>query len=235
MVLVGPSGCGKSTTLRMIAGLEEADGGRDPDRRPRRERRAAEGPRHRDGLPELRPLSAHDRLREHGLRPASCGMCRKAEIDARVQEAAEILGLERPADAQAARSSPAASASAWRWAAPSCASRRCSCSTSRSRTSTPSCGSQMRAEISSACTSARRHDDLRDARPGGGDDDGRPHRGMNGRDASAGRGAAGGLRPPGEPVRRGVHRHPADEPTARRGRRRAYHRGRFRHRSPGRR
>jgi multiple sugar transport system ATP-binding protein len=28
MVLVGPSGCGKSTTLRMIAGLEKASGGR---------------------------------------------------------------------------------------------------------------------------------------------------------------------------------------------------------------
>jgi len=27
VVLVGPSGCGKSTTLRMIAGLEEADSG----------------------------------------------------------------------------------------------------------------------------------------------------------------------------------------------------------------
>ncbi|HYQ98583.1 MAG TPA: ABC transporter ATP-binding protein, partial [Casimicrobiaceae bacterium] len=27
-VLLGPSGCGKSTTLRLIAGLEEADGGR---------------------------------------------------------------------------------------------------------------------------------------------------------------------------------------------------------------
>src|SRR3712207_287057 len=28
MVLVGPSGCGKSTTLRMLAGLEEVNGGR---------------------------------------------------------------------------------------------------------------------------------------------------------------------------------------------------------------
>ena len=28
VVLVGPSGCGKTTTLRMIAGLEEASGGR---------------------------------------------------------------------------------------------------------------------------------------------------------------------------------------------------------------
>src|SRR3954468_20279135 len=27
-VLLGPSGCGKSTTLRLIAGLEHADGGR---------------------------------------------------------------------------------------------------------------------------------------------------------------------------------------------------------------
>ena len=28
LVLVGPSGCGKSTTLRMLAGLEDVDGGR---------------------------------------------------------------------------------------------------------------------------------------------------------------------------------------------------------------
>ena len=28
LVLVGPSGCGKSTSLRMLAGLEEIDGGR---------------------------------------------------------------------------------------------------------------------------------------------------------------------------------------------------------------
>ncbi|NDP42535.1 MAG: ABC transporter ATP-binding protein, partial [Aromatoleum sp.] len=27
-VLLGPSGCGKSTTLRLVAGLEQADGGR---------------------------------------------------------------------------------------------------------------------------------------------------------------------------------------------------------------
>ena len=38
LVLVGPSGCGKSTLLRMIAGLEEVDRRRDPDRRPRRDR-----------------------------------------------------------------------------------------------------------------------------------------------------------------------------------------------------
>ncbi len=36
-VLVGPSGCGKSTLLRVIAGLEESDGGDDPFRRSRRD------------------------------------------------------------------------------------------------------------------------------------------------------------------------------------------------------
>jgi ABC-type Fe3+/spermidine/putrescine transport system ATPase subunit len=39
MVFVGPSGCGKTTTLRMIG-----------------QRRRAPPPRHRHGLPELRPL-----------------------------------------------------------------------------------------------------------------------------------------------------------------------------------
>ena len=38
MILVGSSGCGKTTALRMIAGLEDADAGDDPDRRPRRQR-----------------------------------------------------------------------------------------------------------------------------------------------------------------------------------------------------
>ena len=56
VVLVGPSGCGKSTLLRMVAGLEEITagtisiGGRVSTRR-------AEGPRLRDGVPELRAVS----------------------------------------------------------------------------------------------------------------------------------------------------------------------------------
>ena len=68
IVLVGPSGCGKSTTLRMIAGLEEITSGNDLDRRQGDERGRAEGPRHRDGVPELRALPAHDGVREHGVR-----------------------------------------------------------------------------------------------------------------------------------------------------------------------
>src|ERR1041384_409936 len=65
IVLVGPSGCGKSTLLRLIAGLEEVSQGAI----------SIDGTevttlaRQRDGLPELRALSAHERAPEHRLRP----------------------------------------------------------------------------------------------------------------------------------------------------------------------
>ena len=58
VVIVGPSGCGKSTLLRMVAGLEEISdgeisiGGRVGARRAR----------YRHGVPELRALSAHERV-----------------------------------------------------------------------------------------------------------------------------------------------------------------------------
>ena len=71
LVLVGPSGCGKTTALRMVAGLEEISERHALDRRPRRQRRLAEGARHRDGLPELRALPAPERRREHRVRAAA--------------------------------------------------------------------------------------------------------------------------------------------------------------------
>jgi multiple sugar transport system ATP-binding protein len=92
MVLVGPSGCGKSTTLRMIAGLEEIDGGtiRIDDRIVN------------DVLPKDRDiamvfqnyalyphLSVYDNL-AFGLKLRKFS---KPEIDRRVQEAAQLLGL----------------------------------------------------------------------------------------------------------------------------------------------
>ena len=91
VVLVGPSGCGKSTLLRMLAGLEEISGGeilidgkvvnelesKDRDIAmvfqsyalyPHMTVRENMGfSRHRDGVPELCALPAHDGAREHGL------------------------------------------------------------------------------------------------------------------------------------------------------------------------
>ena len=123
-VLVGPSGSGKSTALRMVAGLEEATSGDDPDRRPRGQRRRAAGPRHRDGVPELRAVPAHERRGQHGLRAEDAGR-RKPRSRDRVARgrasgsASASCSHRRPRAALAA-----ASASASRWAARSCASRR---------------------------------------------------------------------------------------------------------------
>ena len=69
MVLVGPSGCGKTTSLRMIAGLEEITRGRRSASATGSSTTCPQGPRHRHGVPELRALPAHDRLRQPGLRP----------------------------------------------------------------------------------------------------------------------------------------------------------------------
>ena len=60
VILVGPSGCGKSTALRMIAGLEDITEGELKIGGQVVNEKAPEGPRHRDGLPELRAVPAHD-------------------------------------------------------------------------------------------------------------------------------------------------------------------------------
>ena len=111
VVLVGPSGCGKSTTLRMIAGLEEITGGRDLDRRRAGQRRAAARPRHRHGVPELRALSAHDRVREHGVRPET------AEIP---QGARSSAGSTRPPASSIERAAGAPAQGPLRRPAPAC-------------------------------------------------------------------------------------------------------------------
>ena len=67
VVLVGPSGCGKSTLLRMIAGLENITAGTITIGERVVNDVPPERARHRDGVPELCALSAHDRRRQHGL------------------------------------------------------------------------------------------------------------------------------------------------------------------------
>src|SRR6186713_1133723 len=93
MVLVGPSGCGKSTTLRLIAGLEEITGGTI----------SIDGKIVNHVLPKDRDIamvfqnyalyphmSVYDNM-AFGLKLRKFP---KAEIQARVREAAAMLGLE---------------------------------------------------------------------------------------------------------------------------------------------
>src|SRR3954451_17474654 len=93
LVLVGPSGCGKSTALRMVAGLEQPSSGNlfIGDRRVN-----DVAPRDRDIAMvfqnyALYPhMSVYDNL-AFGLKLRKRP---KAEIDRRVKEAAELLGLQ---------------------------------------------------------------------------------------------------------------------------------------------
>jgi multiple sugar transport system ATP-binding protein len=93
VVLVGPSGCGKSTLLRMIAGLEEISGGdiaigaRVVNDLPPKERDVAMVFQNYALYPHM---TVYDNMAfSLLLRKAD-----KAEIDARVQRAAEILNLK---------------------------------------------------------------------------------------------------------------------------------------------
>jgi multiple sugar transport system ATP-binding protein len=93
MVLVGPSGCGKSTLLRMIAGLEEITAGHGYIG----EREVTNlSPRDRDVAMvfqnyALYPHLTVERNLAYGLRVRHIA---KAEVDRRVREVAQMLGLE---------------------------------------------------------------------------------------------------------------------------------------------
>ena len=92
MVLVGPSGCGKRTALRMLAGLERSPkGGSSSATASSTTLRHSTG--HRNGIPVVRPVSAHDRLQQPGVRSRNQKVP-KRDIDRRIQRAAEILDLD---------------------------------------------------------------------------------------------------------------------------------------------
>ena len=97
IVLVGPSGCGKSTTLRMIAGLEDI----------------SKGELHIDGklVNDVEPkdrdiamvfqsyaLYPHMTVRENMEFPLKLKKVPREEIDKRVKDAAEILGITQYLD-----------------------------------------------------------------------------------------------------------------------------------------
>ncbi|MFZ5946271.1 MAG: ABC transporter ATP-binding protein [Bacillota bacterium] len=97
VVLVGPSGCGKSTTLRMIAGLEEISGGslfigeRLVNNVPPKDRDIAM-------VFQNYALYPHMNVRENMAFSLKLRKFDKAEIEKRINEAANILGLEKLLD-----------------------------------------------------------------------------------------------------------------------------------------
>jgi multiple sugar transport system ATP-binding protein len=92
LVLVGPSGCGKSTALRMLAGLEDIDGGRiligDRDV-------SHVAPKERDIAMVFQnyALYPHMTVGENMGFALKIAKVSKDEIERRVQEAAKILDL----------------------------------------------------------------------------------------------------------------------------------------------
>ena len=123
MVLVGPSGCGKTTALRMVAGLEEITGGevRIGDRVvndvPPRERDIAMVFQSYALYPHL---SVYENI-AFGLRVRK--LPEAGDRPARPDAARDARHRDRCSSASRAPS-PAGSASAWRWAGRSSASRR---------------------------------------------------------------------------------------------------------------
>jgi multiple sugar transport system ATP-binding protein len=97
VVLVGPSGCGKSTLLRMVAGLEEVTSGeisiddRVVNDVPPKDRDIAMVFQNYALYPHM---SVYDNM-AFGLKLRKLP---KEEIDTRVREAAEILGIEKLLD-----------------------------------------------------------------------------------------------------------------------------------------
>ncbi|MDO4315212.1 MAG: sn-glycerol-3-phosphate ABC transporter ATP-binding protein UgpC [Oscillospiraceae bacterium] len=97
IVLVGPSGCGKSTTLRMVAGLEEISGGE----------LHIDGRLVNDVEPKDRDIAMvfqsyalypHMTVKENMEFPLKLKKVPKEEIDRRVKDAAEILGITQYLD-----------------------------------------------------------------------------------------------------------------------------------------
>jgi multiple sugar transport system ATP-binding protein len=97
IVLVGPSGCGKSTTLRMVAGLEEATGGKicSGDRLVND---VAPGDRDIAMVFQNYALYPHMSVRQNMAFGLKMRRTPKTEIEKRVAEAAAILSIEQLLD-----------------------------------------------------------------------------------------------------------------------------------------
>ena len=217
MVLVGPSGCGKTTALRMVAGLEVISRGDDLDRRARRQRPAAEGTRHRDGVPELRAVPAHVACSTTWRSASSSRRCRRRRSTSACTTRRASSGstelLEPQAQGALGRAAPARRDGP-RHRAPSAGvpDGRAAVEPRREAARPDALGDRAHP------ARPRRHDDLRDARPDRSDDDGRSRRRAAQGRVAAGRQPADAVRAPGQRVRRRVHRLAGDEPRRRQAR-----------------
>ena len=97
IILVGPSGCGKSTTLNMIAGLEDISGG---ELRIDGKRVNEKAPKDRDIAMVFQSyaLYPHLSVRENMAFPLRLAKVADATVQAKVNEAAQILDLTQHLD-----------------------------------------------------------------------------------------------------------------------------------------
>ena len=214
IVLVGPSGCGKTSALRMVAGLE-----------PITERRGKIGGRVVNDLPPKNRDIAMV-FQNYALYPhmsAFKNMAFGLKLRKVPRPEIKTAGRRRGQGARPRGRAPEASAHALRRAAP--AGRDGPRDRPRAA-GVPDGRAALEPRREAARRDARRdrpaparprrHDDLRHARPGGGDHARRPRRRDAGRLPAADRLAAGALQPAGQPLRRRVHRLAGDEPRRRR-------------------
>ena len=174
-VLLGPSGCGKTTTLRMIAGLELPTsgqillGGEDVTFKRASERDIA-------FVFQLFALYPHMNVRQNIGFPLRCQGVPRAEI-APARRGDGAAPAHRPSARPArSRASPAATASAWRSAAPSCAGPKAFLMDEPLGTLDAEFRDLMCDELRGAARPHRRDHGLCHPRPARGDVDGRHDR-----------------------------------------------------------
>ena len=123
VILVGPSGCGKSTALRMIAGLEDiTEGELKIDDQVVNDL----APKDRDIAMVFQnyALYPHMTVRENMAFPLKLAGVDKAEIDEEGLGGGARRWTSPSSSTAGPPTSPAASASGWRWAGRSSATRR---------------------------------------------------------------------------------------------------------------
>ena len=220
MVLVGPSGCGKTTALRMVAGLEDISDGVV-----RIGERVVNdlSPKSRDIAMVFQSyaLYPHLSVRDNIAFPLKIAKVPKDEIRRRVDDGGADPRPRAVPQAQAARAlgRPAAAGGDGPRDRPRAGGVPDGRAAVEPRREAPRADARGHQEDPER---PRHDDDLRHARPGRGDDDGRPRRGHAQGRAAAGRAAAGALRPPVNVFVARLHRQPGDEHArgARRARRR---------------